>query len=251
MSRYEITFNILRKLEETLKSKKQGITYDTFMKEIMNVENTPIENAKKVAGNHIHGDLRFMEKDEKIHLRTPDYGINLLKNEEFIVFDLETTGIGVGQNKITEIGCVKIKNGEIIDKFETLVNPEMEISERVTKITGITNDMVKSAPSIKDTLNSFSEFIKDTPLVAHNASFDIAFINYERKLLDMVLLTNPLICSVKLAHKAIPELNKYNLDILAEHFNITIENRHRSMGDVLATTTVFNELRKIYLEKFD
>lgn len=98
--------------------------------------------------------------------------------EEFVAIDIETTGFIPGKNKIIEIGAVKVENGKIIDSFSTLVNPGTPIKKKITKITGITNDMVENALPIKKVLKDFVKFIDDYPIVVYNAPFDMGFINY-------------------------------------------------------------------------
>ena len=102
-------------------------------------------------------------------------------SQTFVVFDLETTGFSNKNDKITEIGAVKVKNFEIVDRFNELINPEKDISYKVQELTGITNDLIKDKPTIDEILPKFMEFVGDSVLVAQNAEFDIGFRNHKCK----------------------------------------------------------------------
>jgi len=126
---------------------------------------------------------------------------------EFVVFDIETTGLSADKDKITEIGAVKIKEGKIVDTFSTFVNPEIPIPEFVVKLTGITDDMVSDAPTIDKVLPEFLEFVGTSPLVAHNAVFDTGFIRHNARLINRNV-DNPVIDTLELSRQMFPELKK-------------------------------------------
>jgi DNA polymerase III subunit alpha, Gram-positive type len=159
-------------------------------------------------------------------------------NDEFVVFDLETTGLNPQKDKITEIGAVKIKEGKIIDKFSTFVNPGVPIPSFIVKLTGITDEMVMDAPPIEQVLNEFLEFIEGTVLVAHNANFDMGFIKHNAKLMGDKI-RNPYIDTLELCRKMFPELGKYKLNLVAKHLGIELENHHRAVDDSMATAKIF------------
>ncbi len=149
---------------------------------------------------------------------------------EFVVFDIETTGLSVANCGITEIGAVKIRGGEILDRFNIMVNPEMPIPENIVELTGITEDMVKDAPVIADALPQFLAFIGDLPLIAHNANFDTGFIRAAAEKLHLPF-RNAYMDTVALSRYANPDLKKHKLDILAEHYNLGDFNHHRACDD--------------------
>jgi len=158
--------------------------------------------------------------------------------DEFVVFDLETTGLNPQKDKITEIGAVKIKEGKIIGKFSTFVNPGVPIPSFIVKLTGITDDMVTDSPPIEQVLNEFIEFIEGAVLVAHNANFDMGFIKHNAKLMGEKI-RNPFIDTLELSRKMFPELGKYKLNLVAKHLGIELENHHRAVDDSMATAKIF------------
>ena len=159
-------------------------------------------------------------------------------NAECVVFDIETTGLSVLNCKITEIGAVKIKNGEVLDRFNTFVDPECSIPEEIVKLTGITDEMVQGAPKVKEALESFFAFIGNNEqgrdhkplLIAHNANFDIGFIRHFAKLSDLPF-ENPYLDTVALSRHVNPELKKHTLDSIADAYKLGDFNHHRACDD--------------------
>ena len=168
---------------------------------------------------------------------------------EYIVLDLETTGFGADIQKVIEIAAVKIENGEITDRFETLINPEMHISSRITKINHISDEDVKNAPVIQSAIADFIEFIDDLPLVAHNGNaFDFKFIKKEAEAIGRKL-ANPTFDTLMLARLAFPEAENHQLTTLVEYLQIEAKNTHRAMPDVLATVALFQKCYNEFMPK--
>ncbi len=166
---------------------------------------------------------------------------------EYCVFDLETTGISHITEKITEVGIIKIKNGEIIDTFECFVNPEKPIPERVVEVTHITDDMVKDAETIDKVMPKVLEFMKGSVLVAHNADFDIGFMKYNCEKLGLPFEFTH-IDTLRLAKAVFPEFSRYKLGFIAEKLGIKVDVAHRALDDVKTLVAVFNEIIKIAKE---
>ena len=166
----------------------------------------------------------------------------------YCVLDLETTGLSFRTEKITEVGIMKIKNGEVIDSFETFVNPEKPIPYQVVEVTKITDEMVKDAPTIEEVFPKILEFVGDSVLVAHNADFDIGFLKYNASNLGYKL-ENTYIDTLRLAKDLFPEYKKYKLGIIAENLGIKVEVAHRALDDVDTTVKVFNVMIKMLKEK--
>lgn len=160
---------------------------------------------------------------------------------EYCVFDLETTGISHITEKITEVGIIKIKNGEIIDTFECFVNPEKPIPPKVVEVTHITDDMVKDAETIDKVMPKVLEFMGDSVLVAHNADFDIGFMKYNCEQLGLKFEYTH-IDTLRLAKAIFPEFTKYKLGIIADKLGIKVDVAHRALDDVKTLVAVFKEM---------
>lgn len=170
-------------------------------------------------------------------------------DDTFVVFDIETTGLSKETESITEIGAVKVVDGKIIDRFSTFVNPERPIPAEITKLTGITNEMVADAPVITEILPKFLEFCQDAVLVAHNANFDTGFIrlNAERKC--GIEVKNTVLDTLELSRALLPELKKHKLDIVCEQLGVSLEGHHRAVNDAEATAEVFLRFIDMLVEK--
>ncbi len=166
----------------------------------------------------------------------------------FVVFDIETTGLYPAKDKITEIGAVKVENGKITDKFSTFVNPGIHIPEFITKLTGITDEMVADAPDTSAALDSFLEFAGGLPVVAHNASFDTGFIKHHAQL-NGKIFRNTIVDTLQLSRCLFPELSKHKLDIVAKHLGIRLDNHHRAVDDAQATAEIFEKCLEMVKEK--
>ena len=169
-------------------------------------------------------------------------------NTEYCVFDIETTGLSFRTEKITEIGAIKIKNGEIIDTFECFVNPEKPIPYEVIKVTHITDDMVRDAETIEKVLPKFLEFVGDSVIVAHNANFDMGFIRHFAEL-QGIKIDNTYIDTLALARDMFPEYKKFKLGIIAENLGIRVDVAHRALDDVKTLVKVFEVMLKNLKEK--
>lgn len=159
----------------------------------------------------------------------------------FAIIDVETTGGGISGNRITEICIALLKNGEVIDKYTTLINPERNIPQYITALTGIDNEMVANAPRFSEVAQQIEEFTQDAIFVAHNVSFDYNVIRSEFRLLAQHYNRKKL-CTVRLSRKLIPGLLSYSLGRLCTSINIPHLNRHRAEGDVDATVILFQRL---------
>ncbi|HIW21566.1 MAG TPA: PolC-type DNA polymerase III, partial [Candidatus Dorea intestinavium] len=170
-------------------------------------------------------------------------------DDTYIVFDLETTGFSAIKNKIIEIGAVKVVKGEIVDTFSTFVNPKVPIPFQITKLTSITDQMVADAKTIEEILPEFLEFVKDGVLVAHNAGFDVGFIEQNMRYQEIEQAPFTVIDTISLARILLPTLGSYKLNTVAKALKISLENHHRAVDDATATAEIFIDFRKQLLER--
>ncbi|MBQ4284197.1 MAG: PolC-type DNA polymerase III, partial [Lachnospira sp.] len=168
--------------------------------------------------------------------------------DEFVVFDIETTGFCATVDRIIEIGAVKIKNGEIVDRFSTFVNPQIPIPFKIESLTGISDMMVLDAPLIEEVLPKFLDFCEGCVVVAHNAEFDTSFI-IDKALKQNVDWNPTIMDTVLLGQFVIPNLNNYKLDTLCKHLGVILDNHHRAVDDAEATAHIFLKMIKMLADR--
>lgn len=202
------------------------------------------EASKKYGVKVIYGVEGYLVNDDIPIM----YGNSNYKfNDEFVVFDIETTGLSSVNDRITEIGAVIIKDKKVIARYNSLINPEMFIPEKIVKLTGITNDMVSKERTIKEVLPEFLAFIGDKPLVAHNAMFDLGFIKNKSAALGYEI-KNTVIDTLQLSRNLLP-IKKHKLNNVCEYFGIKIDNHHRAQDDAEAAANILIEMFNLLEEK--
>ncbi len=194
----------------------------------------------------IYGVEAYLVPDKEKSVKNPRGQV--LNDATYCVLDLETTGISITTEKITEVGIMKVKNGEVIDEFEIFVNPEKPIPQRVVEVTNITDEMVKDAETIEKVFPKILEFVGDSIIVAHNASFDVGFLKHNAKLLGYEF-NNTYIDTLPLAKDLFPDLKKYKLGKIADSLGIEVDVAHRALADVDTTVKVFNVMLKKLKDK--
>ncbi|MFB4158738.1 PolC-type DNA polymerase III [Geomicrobium sp. JSM 1781026] len=167
-----------------------------------------------------------------------------LLDDEFVVFDVETTGLSAVYDTIIELAAVKIVNGEIVERYESFANPHVPLTAKITELTGITDKMLEDAPEVSQVLEEFHRFVGDSGLVAHNASFDIGFINAGNKKVNLPEITNPVVDTLELARFLYPNLRNHRLNTLCKMFDIELVSHHRAIYDTEATAYLFYRLSK-------
>lgn len=174
-----------------------------------------------------------------------------IADTEFVVCDVETTGLHPERNRLTEIALLRIRGNAIIDRYSSLINPRQFIPPEVTRLTGITNEMVYTAPDAIQVLPEARRFIGDAVFVGHNVRFDRSFVDASLHRIGLEPLQVPNLCTARLARRLIPDKSRKSLGALAAHYNIRIKNRHRAAGDAEATAVVFLKFLQILEEEFD
>jgi len=172
-----------------------------------------------------------------------------MQNRVRIILDLETTGLSPQKHRITEIAAIKVLGDKIIDEFQTLVNPEVPVPRFITKLTGITNEMVSDKPTIDEILPSLKDFLGSDLIVGHNISFDYRFLQENFWRHQNFLLTNDVLCTMKLARRINSHLPSKRLGAICEYYGFVNEQAHRAMGDVKATHLILNNMLKTLEEK--
>ena len=160
-----------------------------------------------------------------------------IENLPLVIFDFETTGLNVKNDRIIEIGAVKFQNRKEVARYSTFVNPGRPLSSEITQITGITNDMLKDAPPMEHVLGEFHDLFRGCLGIAHNAEFDSQLLKWESMRLG-IHCDYFIVCTLKMARQLV-QLENRKLDTLAAHYGLTFESRHRSIGDILVTGGVF------------
>ncbi len=214
--------------EEKAKRKEKGEKADKqdFFKVIYGVEAYIVDDLKEIV--------------------TGDKGQNL--DETYVVFDIETTGFSPIHNRIIEIGAVKVRDGQILDRYSTFVNPEVPIPFEIEKLTSINDAMVMEAPKIEEVLPEFFAFCEGTVMVAHNASFDMSFIR-ENAARQGFSTDYTYVDTMVISRVLLPNQNKHTLDALCKVFHISLENHHRAVDDAEATAHIFLKFMEMLKEE--
>lgn len=166
--------------------------------------------------------------------------------EDYVVFDLETTGVRQGRDRIIEISAVKVRGHKVTEEYTTLVNPEMHIPKGATAVNGITDDMVRDAPKMKEAVEGFLAFIGNDILVGHNIhTFDLNFICDAAMETLGAEVKNDYVDTLYLARKCLPQLSHHRLVDVAEHFGLSTKGAHRALNDCMMNQGSYEELGKI------
>ncbi|MDT5296495.1 MAG: polymerase subunit alpha, Gram-positive type [Acidobacteriota bacterium] len=187
--------------------------------------------------------LRVNDDSREVEMLCEDDECRALSETDFVVFDIETTGPKMPPSRVMEIGAARVSGGRIVAEFQTLVNPLVPIPPFIIGLTGIRNEMVADAPPFEDVAAEWLSFAGTAVLVAHNAVFDVRFINHEvSHVFPGLRMMNSHLCTVSLARQLLPELKSFRLAALVEHFSVPHGKRHRAGDDARATAGVFLRL---------
>jgi DNA polymerase-3 subunit epsilon len=208
---------------------------------VLNLPEVDAELASLLVADLIKEDHRLrLTKENRVELACDDAERRLLSESDFVVVDLEATGAKTPPGRIMEIGAYRIERGRVSAEFQTLVNPEAPIPPFISRLTGITEEMVRHAPLFSEIVTDWLEFAGDAVLVAHNSQFDVRVLNHEiGRVFPGRRMINAHLCTVKLSRSCVPGLANYQLSTLAEHFSIPHQHRHRAPADALATAELF------------
>ena len=200
--------------------------------------------AARLVAELIKDDWRMRLVEQRmVELLGEDAEARALSDTDFVVVDVETTDARTPPGRIMELGAYRVSRGRIVAEFKSLVNPETSIPSFIVGLTGINDEMVRGAPRFAEIAPAWLQFADMAVLVAHNALFDVRFLNHElSRVYPGRRMCNAHLCTVKLARRLLPALSNHRLHTIAEHFAVPIRNRHRAPDDARATAEIFIRL---------
>ncbi len=199
--------------------------------------------AASLVADLINNDLRFKIEAPHLVAVADNTELRALNEVDFVVLDVEAVAKKTQPARMIELGAYRVRAGEIIDEFQTLINPESRLPRFIATLTGISDEMLATAPKFSDIVDAWLDFAGDAVLVAHNSDFDLPLLNQEiARVYPGCRMRNAELCTVNLARRALRKLESHKLDALADHFGIEIPERHRAAGDALATARILLRL---------
>lgn len=220
-----------KELEEKKKQEEPQISFDILMQENIKQKDTKVSKST----NKISNSLTTMNNRKNLNKFVDDY----------VLVDIETTGLSPITDEIIEIGAIKVKQNKIVDKYNELIKVNRVISPFITNLTGITNEMLQTGKNPITVYKEFIDFIGENVIIGHNVNFDLGFLTDKCKKYINYNLTNDYVDTMYLARKLVKDTMNYKLGTLAEYFNVSYEGAHRGLKDVEITYEVYNCLRKI------
>ena len=237
---------LLRRAHELLESTGQPVAEELLLRHLFGVTEGTSDARNPIWLNLLRAALSssslFEQAGDEIWaLSAWSVTQRALDEIEFVVLDTETTGLRPGSHRVIEVAGVRLRGGEVTGSFQSLVNPGVRLPSFIVQFTGITQEMVNTAPKSAEALPGFLEFIEGAILVGHNIGFDIGFLSYEARLLGKDFPLDGL-DTIPLARRFLPGLKRFKLDRVAEYLKIATANRHRALGDAKVTAAVFIKL---------
>ena len=188
--------------------------------------------------NFVYGKSRYSNREHK--------GKSLLKwVDNYVLVDIETTGLSPRTDEIIEIGAIKVKENKIVDTFDTLLKIDDYLNPFITKLTGITNDMLEEGIEQQEALEGFVEFAGNEIIMGHNVNFDINFIYDKCESYLDYYLSNDFVDTMRIAKHILPNVRNYKLGTLADYFDVDYRNAHRGLKDVEITYEVYNKMKEL------
>lgn len=236
-------------LERAFRELRGGPRSSSFLaRRVLGVRQAPEALADRLVDELLQGH-EAVDRDASgsWRLREPSVPDDARLDElDYVVVDVETTGSSPSRgDRITEIAAVQVSGGRIVDEFSTLVDPGRPIPSWISRLTGITPEMVEDAPPFSEVADLLLERLEGRVFVAHNVPFDWRFVTHEMRRARSLLPEGPRLCTLRLARRALPGLRRKGLDGVARYFDVAIEARHRAAGDALATASVLLRLLEL------
>jgi DNA polymerase III epsilon subunit family exonuclease len=233
---------------ELLREQGGRATLTQVLDEVFRLSHVDAALAASLVGDLVRNDPRFrLEPPHVAIIDDPNEHLPL-KAIDFVVLDVEAIGAKGLPARIIELGAYHVREGKIIDEFQSLVNPNVPLPRFITALTGISDEMLKGAPPFAEIVDAWLDFAGDAVLVAHNSNFDLDLLNREvARVFPGCRMRNAELCTVKLARRVISSLHSHSLDALADHFGLEMLARHRAASDARATAELLLRL----LEQLD
>jgi DNA polymerase-3 subunit epsilon len=238
---------LLRRAHELLESIGQPVAEDMLLQHLFGVTEGTGKNAiwQTLLRKALESSSLFEQTEEHQWGLLAWRSTHQLLNEiEFVVLDTETTGLRPGHHRMIEVAGIRMRGGEVVGSFQSLVNPGVRLPAFIVQFTGITQEMVTSAPKTHEVLPDFLHFVEGAILVGHNVGFDIGFLSYEARLLGYDFPIDGL-DTIPLARRFLPGLHRFKLDKVAAHLKIAMASRHRALGDARVTAAIFMKLLEL------
>ena len=218
-------------------------TFTEIVDVVFRLAHTDEELAASLVGDLVRGDNRFSLDGNYLTIVDDPIESRALSEIDFVVLDVEAIGARGVPARIIELGAYHVRSGKIIDEFQTLINPGIQLPRFIAALTGISDQMLKGAPIFSEVVEAWLDFAGNAVLVAHNSTFDLALLNQEiARVFPGCRMGNADLCTVKLARRLMRTLDSHNLDALAEHFGLEITARHRAASDARATAQLLLRL---------
>lgn len=210
---------------------------------VFRLAHVEMDLATSLVSDLVQNDPRFLIAGGELAIIDDPIENHLLNEIDFVVLDLEAIGSKGLPARIIELGAYRVRAGQIIDEFQSLIDPEVPLPRFITTLTGISDEMIKGSPRFPEICDAWLDFAGDAVLVAHNSNFDLALLNREiGRVYPGSRMRNAELCTVKLARRVLRSLDSHNLDAVAEHFGLEIVARHRAAGDARITAKLFIRL---------
>jgi DNA polymerase III subunit epsilon len=246
----QLSFDAADRLVELVQARRGAVGAEEAAKVLFALERAPASLAHSLLADVVEGDARLAWLGARVGLAADPSGGTQIEDAEFVVFDLETTGLSARDCRICEIGAVRVRALELVDTFETLVDPGVRLPSFVSTLTGIRNEDLRGAPRPEIAVRRFLEFAGDAPLVAHNARFDLAFLERQVERLTGRRVATPVVDTVWLARKLLHgRSERFSLAQLAHFFGASTSPCHRALPDALATAEILVALLGLAQER--
>jgi len=230
-----------------LEARGQAVSLVTLGREVFRFRDPPVPFLRQIMHRLFHDDPRLILRDDDVvELRPDRREFQPLEESEYVVLDVETTGMRPLSDRVIEVAAIRLacSGGRVrpVAEFATLVNPERRLPPTITRLTGIAEEMVAHAPRFADVADELAAFLGPCVLVAHNARFDLAFLNAEFGRVYERRLDNPQLCTLALSRRLFPELPNHRLPTLARYMGVDLDRWHRACSDAWATARIFLRL---------